>query len=76
LLDGRGTCHERGFTKLGSKPKTRGAATLRPAGTLVSAFGNVSALSTFGSNLLSTAMVVMPLSVKTRWNKVAGVRAS
>src|SRR2546425_131783 len=62
--------------KFGSNPKMRGAAILRPAGTPWSAFGNVSAFSTFGSNLLSTAIVVMPLSVKTRWNSVAGVRAS
>ena len=46
-----------------------------PAGTPVSGCGNVSTFSNAGSNLLSTATVVMPLSVKTRWNRVAGVRA-
>src|SRR5216684_3608072 len=46
-----------------------------PGGTPESAFGEVSEFSTLGSNLLSTAIVVMPLSVKTRWNNVAGVRA-
>src|SRR6266571_6649217 len=70
------SCNERGLMKLGSNPNTRGAVTLIPEGMLVNALGYVTTFSTFGSNLLSTASVVMPLSVKTRWNRVAGVRAS
>src|SRR5437868_4867336 len=68
--------NERGLWKFGSKPSTRCGAGLTPAGIDVSVFGNARKFSTLGSNLLSSTAVVELLSVKMRWNRLAGVRAS
>jgi hypothetical protein len=49
---------------------------LTPGGKEPSALGNVRKLKIEGSTLLSRATVVIPLSVKTRWKRFAGVRAA
>src|ERR1051326_6252046 len=68
--------NERGLWKFGSKPSTLCGAGLTPAGIDVSVFGNARKFKTLGSNLLSSTAVVELLSVKMRWKRLAGVRAS